>query len=186
MNSGGPLSAIVWFSLRFRGVVIALAFALVGYGVYALSGAKYDVFPEFAPPRVTIQCEAPGLSPEQVESLVTRPIENEVNGVPDIESLRSSSIQGLSLVSVTFRSNSDIYRARQTVAERLATLNGQLPQGVRAPNMTPLNLLHKRRSEYWTDIGRALADGSTHACGLDDETPSACGSRCGESQRFRR
>jgi CzcA family heavy metal efflux pump len=138
MNPGGPLSAIVWFSLRFRGVVIALAIALVGYGVYALSGAKYDVFPEFAPPRVTIQCEAPGLSPEQVESLVTQPIENEVNGVPDIESLRSSSIQGLSLVTVTFRSNSDIHRARQTVAERLATLNGQLPQGVRAPNMTPL------------------------------------------------
>ena len=84
--SGGLLNGIVHFSLRFRGVVIALACALVGCGLFVLSQASPDVFPEFAPPQVTMQTEAPGLSPEQVE--------NAINGVADIGALRSSSIQG--------------------------------------------------------------------------------------------
>jgi CzcA family heavy metal efflux pump len=132
------LTAIVRFSLRFRGVVIALACAWMGYGLYTLAHATYDVFPEFAPPQAVIQTEAPGLSPEQVEVLVTRPIENAVNGVVGIESLRSGSIQGLSVVTVTFRPNSDIYLDRQMVAERLASLAGQLPGDIEAPVMTPL------------------------------------------------
>ncbi|HYM78124.1 MAG TPA: efflux RND transporter permease subunit [Candidatus Dormibacteraeota bacterium] len=132
------LNAIVRFSLRFRGIVIALGFALLGYGLYSLANAKYDVFPEFAPPLVVIQTEAPGLSPEQVELLVTTPVEIATNGVSGIESLRSGSIQGLSVVTVTFQSGTDLYRARQVVAERLATLAGQLPQGVKSPIMTPL------------------------------------------------
>ncbi len=70
------LSAMVRFSLRFRGVVIALAVVLLGYGLYTLSLATYDVFPEFAPPQVVIQTEAPGLAPEQVEVLVTQVLEN--------------------------------------------------------------------------------------------------------------
>ena len=129
------LSAIVRFSLRFSGVIIALACLLVGYGLYGLSGAKYDVFPEFAPPQVGIQTEAPGLSPEQVEVLVTQPVENELNGVPGIKAMRSQSIQGLSVVTVTFASSSDIYRDRQVVSERLSALAGRLPQGVNAPAM---------------------------------------------------
>ncbi len=132
------LTAIVRFSLRFRGVIIAFACALLGYGLYSLSQATYDVFPEFAPPQVVIQTEAPGLAPEQVEVLVTQPIENAINGVAGIESLRSGSIQGLSVITVTFRPGSDIYRNRQIVAERLTSLAGQLPRGVQAPVMTPL------------------------------------------------
>lgn len=132
------LTAIVRFSLRFHGVIIALACALFGYGLYTLSRAQYDVFPEFAPPLVVIQTEAAGLAPEQVEVLVTQPIENAVNGVAGIESLRSGSIQGLSVITVTFQTGSDIYRSRQVLAERLATLAGQLPQGIQAPVMTPL------------------------------------------------
>ncbi len=134
------LSAIVRFSLRFRGAVLSLALAMLGYGLFTLSHAKYDVFPEFAPPVVTIQTEAPGLSPEQVELLVTQPIENVINGVTGIDSLRSNSIQGLSITSVIFRSGSDIYLNRQLVNERLATLAGQLPHGVSAPIMTPLTV----------------------------------------------
>ncbi|MBW4045791.1 MAG: efflux RND transporter permease subunit [Acidobacteria bacterium] len=134
------LSAIVHFSLRFRGAVLSLALAMLGYGLFTLSHAKYDVFPEFAPPVVTIQTEAPGLSPEQVELLVTQPIENVINGVTGIDSLRSNSIQGLSITTVIFRSGSDIYLNRQLVNERLATLAGQLPHGVSAPIMTPLTL----------------------------------------------
>jgi len=134
------LSAIVRFSLRFRGAVLSLALAMLGYGLYALSHAKYDVFPEFAPPIVTIQTEAPGLSPEQVELLVTQPLENVINGVTGIDSLRSNSIQGLSITTVIFRSGSDIYLNRQLVNERLATLAGQLPHGVSAPIMEPLTV----------------------------------------------
>jgi CzcA family heavy metal efflux pump len=134
------LSAIIRFSLRFRGAVLALAIATLGYGLYTLTQAKYDVFPEFAPPVVTIQTEAPGLSPEQVELLVTQPIENVVNGVNGIDSLRSNSIQGLSIISVIFKSNSGIYIDRQLVNERLATVATQLPHGVQAPIMTPLTV----------------------------------------------
>src|SRR5882724_4288342 len=132
------LNAIVRFSIRFRGIAISLACALLVYGAFSLSRVPYDVFPEFAPPEVSIQTEAPGLSPEQVEVLVTQPIENAINGVPGIDSLRSRSIQGLSDVTVVFRSGTDIYRDRQVVAERLSTVASGLPTGVQPPLMTPL------------------------------------------------
>jgi CzcA family heavy metal efflux pump len=134
------LTAIVRFSLRFRGVVLSLAIAFLGYGIYSLTQAKYDVFPEFAPPLVGIQTEAPGLSPEQVEVLVTQPIENVINGVSGLASLRSNSIQGLSVIKATFQSGTNVYLDRQLVNERLATLAGELPRGVQAPVMEPLTL----------------------------------------------
>lgn len=134
----GLLGSVVAFSLRHVGVVVALALVLVGYGAYSLASAKYDVFPEFAPPQVAIQTEAPGLAPEQVEVLVTQPIENAINGVPGIDALRSSSIQGLSIITVTFQPGSDIYRNRQVITERLSNLGGQLPNGVQAPGLSPL------------------------------------------------
>lgn len=134
----GLQAGIIAFSIRFRGVVIALACLLLGYGVFSLLGAKYDVFPEFAPPQVSIQTEAPGLTPEQVEMLVTRAVETEINGVPGVQRLTSTSIQGLSVVNVFFDPASDIYRDRQVVAERLTVAAQQLPHGVLAPTMTPL------------------------------------------------
>ncbi|PYX59601.1 MAG: CusA/CzcA family heavy metal efflux RND transporter [Acidobacteria bacterium] len=132
------LSASVRFSIRFRGIAISLACALLGYGIFSLSHVPYDAFPEFAPPEVSIQTEAPGLSPEQVEVLVTQPIENAINGVAGIETLRSRSIQGLSVITVVFSSGSDIYRDRQAVTERLSTVASELPTGVQPPLMTPL------------------------------------------------
>ncbi len=132
------LREIVSFSVRHAGVVAGLAVAALIYGSFSLSKAQYDVFPEFAPPQVVIQAEAPGLSPEQVEMLVTQPIENSVNGVSGIESLRSSSIQGLSLIKITFNPGSDIHLNRQAVAERLSAVAGQLPQGIQPPVLTPL------------------------------------------------
>lgn len=134
----GILNAVVRVSICHRGIVIALAIAFVVYGLYTLAQAKYDVFPEFAPPRVVIQTEAPGLAPEQVEALVTQPVENAVNGVPGLEALRSSSIQGLSIVTLTFDPRGDVYQDRQGVAERIAVVASQLPQGVQAPAMTLL------------------------------------------------
>jgi CzcA family heavy metal efflux pump len=134
----GLQAAIIAFSIRFRGVVIALGCMLFGYGIFSLLGAKYDVFPEFAPPQVSIQTEAQGLTPEQVEMLVTTPIETQINGVPGIQKLISTSIQGISIVKVFFDPGSNIYLDRQVVAERLAVAAQQLPKGVKAPAMTPL------------------------------------------------
>ena len=134
----GLLAGIIGFSLRYHGVVIALALLFAGYGIYTLTGASYDVFPEFAPPQVSIQTEAPGLAPEQVEVLVTQPIENSVNGVPGVQTLRSQSIQGLSVITATFDPKSDVYRDRQNMAERLAELSTRMPNGVQAPAMSPL------------------------------------------------
>ena len=168
------LSAIVRASLRFRGAVIALAIVTVAYGIYAAITAKYDVFPEFATPQISVQTEGPGLSPEQVEILVTQPIENALNGAPGVETLRSESAPGLSLIVVNFDSDSDVYRDRQDVAERLATLSGSLPSTVKTPTITPLtsstgdlmtvgllsdklNLMQLRTIADWVMVPRLLA-----------------------------
>lgn len=132
------LSAIVAFSVRYRGIVIALAVATLVYGVTVLMHAQYDVFPEFAPPQVQIQTEAAGLSPEQVEVLVTKPIEDAINGAPGIATVRSQSIQGLSVITAIFAEGTDIYRGRQVLAERLSEVARSLPAGAKAPVLTPL------------------------------------------------
>jgi CzcA family heavy metal efflux pump len=132
------LRLLVEFSIRFRGVVVALACVVAGYGLYTTAHAKFDVYPEFAPPQVVIQTEAPGLSAEEVEELVTRPVENAVNGTPDLESMRSQSIQGLSVITILFNEKTDVFRARQMIGERLAEAAQQLPQGVETPGMAPL------------------------------------------------
>lgn len=132
------IRAIIHFSLRYRGVVLILACVLLGYGVHIASRAKLDVFPDFVPPQVNIQTEAPGLPPEDVEELVTRPIETVLNGVGGQESIRSESIQGLSVITVVFAGGSDVLVARQRIAEKLAELSGSLPTGVKSPKMSPM------------------------------------------------
>src|SRR5437868_11542358 len=126
------LQAIVDWSIRHRVVVVCLALLLLGVGLYAAAHARLDVFPDFTPPQVVVQTEAPGLSPAEVEQLVTTPIEQAVNGLPRLDVLRSQSVQGLSVITVIFQDGTDIYRARQLVAERLAELAGQLPAGVKS------------------------------------------------------
>jgi len=132
------LNWLVSHSLKFRGVVIALAALVVGYGAFVASRTKLDVFPEFAPPMVVVQTEAPGLSPHQVEALVTRPLETALNGTPQLASIRSESIQGLSAITLTFDDRADIYRVRQMAGERINEAAAQLPSGVKAPKMGPL------------------------------------------------
>jgi CzcA family heavy metal efflux pump len=132
------LQALVSWSLRNHVAVVVLATVLLGGGFYATQHARLDVFPEFAPPQVNIQTEAPGLSPLDVEQLITVKIETAVNGIPRLDVLRSRSIQGLSVVTLIFQDGTDIYRARQLVTERLAELAGQLPEGVRPPRLEPL------------------------------------------------
>lgn len=132
------LNSIVHFSLRFRGIILGLGLAIVVYGVWTLFHTKYDVFPEFAPPLVTIQTESPGLSAEEVETLVTRPIENIMNGTPGLSALRSQSIQGLSVITMTFEDRVDIFRARQVASERISEAAQALPKGVHSPTLAPL------------------------------------------------
>ena len=132
------IKALVQFSLRFRGVVVVLASVILFYGSYVSSRAKLDVFPNFVQPQVVVQTESPGLSPEQVEQLVTSPLEMAVNGLGGLESLRSESIQGLSIITAVFQEGTDVFLARQTLAEKLTELAGQLPLGVKTPKLTPL------------------------------------------------
>ncbi len=133
------LNSIVKWSIAQRWVAVLIAILVSIYGFVNLNQMPLDVFPNFAPPQVEIQTEAEGLAPEEVEALVTRPIESAINGTPDLESLRSSSAVGLSAVRVTFKSNTDIYRARQLVAERLQQARGQLPTGVKDPEILPIS-----------------------------------------------
>src|SRR5215213_5722181 len=102
------LRALVLLSLRHRLAVLAVACALLVWGGIKAGRAPLDVFPAFVQPQVEIQTEAPGLSAEQVEQLVTRPVELEVSGTPDVETVRSDSIQGLSAVGVLFKEGADI------------------------------------------------------------------------------
>ncbi|MCW6190351.1 efflux RND transporter permease subunit, partial [Klebsiella pneumoniae] len=102
------LGRFVHFALAQRVLVLALATLLVVLGVRAGRNVPLDVFPEFAPPMVEIQTEAPGLSTEEVESLVTVPIETAVNGVPGLMTLRSKSVLGLSSVQILFERGSDV------------------------------------------------------------------------------
>lgn len=132
------LNSIVRFSVRYRGVVSAMAAAFILYGVVTVARAKYDVFPEFAPPQVAIQTEARGFTPEQVEVLVTKPIEDAINGVPGVRVIRSQSIQGLSVITAVFGGGTDIYRARQLIAEHINEVTRRLPQAAKTPVMTPL------------------------------------------------
>lgn len=132
------LKRIIEISLRFRGMVIVLACLLVAYGLFITATTKFDVFPEFAPPLVVVSTEAPGLSPEEVEQLVTRIVENALNGVGNLESIRSQSIQGLSVVTTIFQPGTDIFRARLLVNERLVQAGAEMPQGVKPPTMLPL------------------------------------------------
>lgn len=133
------LAGIIRFSIRRAGVVLALALLLLAYGGYRLNHAGLDIFPEFAAPRVVIQTEAAGLSAEQTEALVTQRIEKHLAGLTGLDTLRSESIQGLSVVTAIFRDGTDIYRNRQLAGERLSTLASQLPPGTGPPVIVPLS-----------------------------------------------
>lgn len=128
---------LVSTALRFRTLVVAAAITLIVVGVQTADDVPLDVFPEFAPPRVEIQTEAPGLSTEEVESLVTVPIENSLNGIPFLDHVRSKSVLGLSSVQLYFKRGTDLITARNLVNERLAQTAARLPQAVNPPVILP-------------------------------------------------
>ena len=132
------MRALVSLCVRQYGAIAALTLLALVLGVWGARSAPLDVFPEFVPSQVDIQTEAPGFAPEQVEELVTRPIENAVNGATGLSTLRSESIPGLSVVTITFADGVDLHVSRQGISERLSELGSTLPVGVGQPKLSPL------------------------------------------------
>jgi cation efflux system protein involved in nickel and cobalt tolerance len=133
------LNAILKWSIVRRWLVVIGAILVTFLGAYNLTRMPLDVFPDFAPPQVEIQTEAPGLAPEEVESLITLPIESAVNGTPGVETVRSSSAVGISVVKVIFNWGTDVYQARQLVTERLQQASSKLPTGIEVPQISPIS-----------------------------------------------
>ncbi len=129
---------LVDLCVRFRGTVATLTLVALALGIWATRTAPLDVFPEFVPSTVDIQTEAPGFTAQQVEELVTKPIENAVNGATGLATIRSESIPGLSVITVQFADNINLYNARQGVAERLGELGDALPSEAKTPQLSPL------------------------------------------------
>lgn len=133
------LNSLVKWSIAQRWLIVIASILISLWGLWVVTHMPLDVFPSFAPPQVEIQTEAPGLAPEEVESLVTRPIESAINGTPGVETVRSSSAVGISVVKVIFSWDTEIYRARQLITERLQQTQNQFPQGVESPQISPVN-----------------------------------------------
>lgn len=133
------LSDIIKWSIARRWLVILGAIILTFWIFRTIIQMPLDVFPSFAPPQVEIQTETPGLAPEEVESLVTLPIESAINGTPGVTAVRSSSAPGISVVKVIFNWGIDIYQARQLVTERLQQAESKLPEGVETPLISPIS-----------------------------------------------
>src|SRR5919109_1627649 len=134
------MRSIVGWSLKARFIVLALAIGMMVFGAREVQNAPMDVFPEFAPPRVEIQTLAIGLSAVEVEQLVTVPLEEQLNGVDDLKTIRSKSVRDLSQIEMIFERGTDPHFARQQVSERLEAATPTLPTWASPPYlMQPLS-----------------------------------------------
>src|SRR5688572_18251007 len=131
------LNRIIDFSLHNRFLVVVVSTLLIVVGTYTASRMEVDVFPDLTAPTVVVLTESHGMAPEEVEKLVTFHIETAVNGASNVRRVRSSSSAGISIVWVEFEWDTDIYRARQIVSEKISIVANSLPFGVSAPVMAP-------------------------------------------------
>src|SRR3972149_7549541 len=131
-------NAIIRWSLNNKLLIVVATIIFFGASIYLVTQMAGGGFPELAPPQVVGQTEAPGLSPEDVEALITFPIESAVNGTPGIDTVRSSSSVGLSTIIIVFKWGTNIYTARQLVNERIQSVQDRFPPGTKPPAMLPV------------------------------------------------
>lgn len=148
------LNAVIRFALQQRLLVIAVSIFLVAFGAWQTMRMPIDVFPDLNRPRVVIMTEAMGMAPEEVESLITFPIETTMNGANGVEAVRSSSGVGISVVYVEFAYGTDIYTDRQIVAERMQMVQDRLPKGIQ-PQLAPISSIMGQilMLGMWSDDG---------------------------------
>ena len=168
---------IVARSLAFRWIVLFAAAAMMAFGFVRIPDAKVDVFPEFAPPRVEIQTIALGNSSNEVEQLITVPIENQLNGIEGLEDMRSKSVAQLSSIVLIFGRGTDELRARQLVAERLAEITATLPSWASPPFMMPALSSTSRILKIGLTLGHGQPDRPVDHRVLEDPGPAAPGAR---------
>ena len=132
------MNALIRFALQHRLLVVCLSLITLVLGSITMAGLPIDIFPSLTRPRVVVMTECPGLAPEEVETLVTLPLETALNGSTGVQTVRSSSGIGLSVIYVEFGWSSDVYLARQIVNERIATVLGRMPTGVK-PELAPIS-----------------------------------------------
>src|SRR5678815_76856 len=133
------LNALIRWSLHNRAVVLFAAAALLVWGAYSVRQMPLDVLPDLTAPTVTILAEGPGMAPPEMEALVTFPIESAINGAPGVRRVRSATAVGIGVIWVEFDWGQDIYRARQTVNEKLSLASSSLPPGVESPFLAPIS-----------------------------------------------
>ena len=163
---------LVSTSLRLRVLVLALSIVLMIVGIRTARHAPLDVFPEFAPPLVEVQTEAPGLSTEEVESLISVPLENALNGTIGLKTIRSKSVLGLSSVVLILKEGTDLMAARQVVQERLAVEAPRLPAAARPPVILLAAVVDQPAAQDRRVVEDALADGPDDPGQVDDPAPA--------------